>query len=196
MKFKTTIVLCCLSTLLVLAMGHESPAQQVSVEPWSRIGVVNVMKVLQLSQKNTDHHKKVNAERNARQAELQKMVQGLQADDASLKTMRPGSEDHLTQYKSMLLKQGELEYLEKFYTQTFEAEKNKWSQKIYQAILQATGHVAQEMGLKMVFERTEPEFPMPPELLGQTVSTLKLLYFSGPIDITDQVIDRVDASQI
>jgi len=177
-------------------MGHESPAQQVSAEPWNRIGVVNMMKILQLSQKNTDHHKQVNAERNARQAELQKMLADLQADDASLKTMRPGSEDHLTQYKSMLMKQGELDSLEKFYTQTFEAEKNKWSQKIYQQILQDTTRVAQELGLTMVFERTEPEFPMPPELLGQTVSTLKLLYHSGPIDITDQVIDKVDASQI
>jgi len=176
-------------------MGHESPAQQVSVEPWNHIGVVNVMKVLQLSTKNTDHHKQVNAERNERQAELQKMVQDLQADDASLKTMRPGSEDHLTQYKSMLLKQGELESLEKFYTQTFEADKNKWSQKIYQEILQAVSHVAQEMGLNMVFERTEPEFPMPPELLGQTVGSHKLLYHSGPIDITDQVIDKIDATQ-
>ena len=195
MKIRTTIVLCCLSALLVLAMGHQSPAQQDSVEPWNRIGVVSVMKVMQLSQKNTDHHKRVNAERNERRAELQKRVQDLQADEASLKTMRRGSEDHLTQYRSMLLKQGQLEALEKFYNQTFEANNNEWSQDIYQEILQAVSHVAQEMGLNMVFERTEPAFPMPPELLGQTVGSHKLLYHSGPIDITDQVIDKIDATQ-
>ena len=195
MKFKTTIVLCCLSALLVLAMGHQSPAQQDSVAPWNRIGVVSVMKVLQLSQKNTEHHKKVNAEKNERRAELEKRVQDLKADEASLKTMRPGSEDHLTQYRSMLMKQGELKSLEEFYNQTFEAKNNKWSQEIYQEILQAVSRVAQEMGLKMVFERTEPEFPMPPELLGQTAGSHKLLYYSGPIDITDQVIDKIDATQ-
>ena len=195
MKIRTTIVLCCLSALLVLAMGHRSPAQQDAVEPWNRIGVVSVMKVLRLSEKNAEHLKKMNAERNERHAELQKRVEDLQADEASLRTMRPDSEDYLAQYRSMFLKQGELESLDKFYTQTFEAEKNRWSQKIYQEILQASGHVAQEMGLKMVFERTEPEFPMPPELLGQAVSSHKLIYYDLPVDITNQVIERIDTPQ-
>ena len=51
------------------------------------------------------------------------------------------------------------------------------------------------MGLKMVFERTEPEFPMPPELLGQAVSSHKLIYYDLPVDITNQVIERIDAPQ-
>ena len=194
MKFKTTIVLCCLSALLVISMGHQSPAQQNSVAPWNQIGVVSVMKVLRLSEKNTEHFKKVQAEQNGWRAELQKEAQELQADEASLKTMIPGSEDHLEQFKGMLLKQAKLEATEKYYNQMASANGRKWTEKIYQEVLAAASEVGREMGLKMVFEMTEPEFPMLNEqALVSAMNTHKLLFHDGPVDITDQVIDKIDA---
>ncbi|MCH8215302.1 MAG: OmpH family outer membrane protein [Planctomycetes bacterium] len=194
MKFKTTIVLCCLSTLLVLAMGHQSPAQQNSVAPWNQIGVVSVMKVLRLSQKNTEHFKKVQAEQNGWRAELQKEAQELQADEASLKTMRPGSEDHFAHFRGMLMKQAKLEATEKFYNQMASAKGREWTEKMYQEVLAAVSEVAREMGLKMVFERTEPEFPLPNEqALASAMNTHKLLFDDGLVDISDQVIDKIDA---
>ncbi len=194
MKFKTTIVLCCLSALLVISMGHQSPAQQNSVAPWNQIGVVSVMKVLRLSEKNTEHFKKVQAEQNGWRAELQKEAQELQADEASLKTMIPGSEDHLEQFKGMLLKQAKLEATEKYYNQMASVKGREWTEKMYQEVLAATSEVGREMGLKMVFEMTEPEFPMLNEqALVSAMNTHKLLFHDGLVDITDQVIDKIDA---
>ena len=196
MKIRTTIVLCCLSALLVLAMGRRSPAQQDSVEPWNRIGVVSVMQVLRLSQKNTEHFKKVQAEQNGWRAELQKEAQELQADEASLKTMIPGSQDHLEQFKGMLLKQAKLEATEKYYNQMASVKGREWTEKMYQEVLAAASEVAREMGLKMVFERTEPEFPMLNEqALVSAMNTHKLLFHDGLVDISDQVIDKIDAPQ-
>ena len=194
MKFKTTIVLCCLSALLVISMGHQSPAQQNSVAPWNQIGVVSVMKVLRLSEKNTEHFKKVQAEQNGWRAELQKEAQELQADEASLKTMIPGSEDHLEQFKGMLLKQAKLEATEKYYNQMASVKGREWTEKMYQEVLAATSEVGREMGLKMVFEMTEPEFPMLNEqALVSAMNTHKLLFHDGLVDISDQVIDKIDA---
>jgi len=193
MKFKTTIFLCCLSAFFVLMLGDPGGAQQTAQGPWDRVGVVSVMKVMQLSQKYAEHRKSVTAEQNGWRAELQSEAQALEADKLSLDTMRPGSADHTEQVRKMMMKQAQLKATEEFYNQMASQKAREWTQKMYQELLVATSEVAREMRLRMVFERAEPEFPMPSDQLISTMNTHKLLFHDGLVEITDEVTNKIDA---
>jgi Skp family chaperone for outer membrane proteins len=56
--------------------------------------------------------------------------------------------------------------------------------------------VAKEKGLDIVLEKDEPEFPLSnyTELMT-VISTHKVLYSSGCVDISDEVMARLDAEQ-
>ena len=74
-------------------------------------------------------------------------------------------------------------------------ESKKWLEDIYQEALQAVSDIAREKGLDLVLEKTDPQFPVSNDELWSTLSTHKVLYSSGCIDLTDEATARVDASE-
>ena len=67
---------------------------------------------------------------------------------------------------------------------------------LYKDILRVVGEVADQQGLSLVFEKTVPQFPMPSgESLERTISTHKVLYSSGCLDITDDVMAQLNAGK-
>ena len=74
------------------------------------------------------------------------------------------------------------------------AEDKKWFEDLYQEALEDVKAIAKEKGLDLVLERTEPKIPLASEEMWSTVSTHKVLYAGGCVDLTNEVIDRMDAS--
>jgi Skp family chaperone for outer membrane proteins len=75
------------------------------------------------------------------------------------------------------------------------AEDKKWFEDLYQEALKAIDALAKERGLDLVLERSEPRFPLASaEEVLSTVGTHKVLYGGGCVNLTNDVIDRVDAS--
>jgi len=74
------------------------------------------------------------------------------------------------------------------------SEDKKWFEDLYQETLKAIETVAKDRGLDLVLERTEPKFPIASEEVWSTVSTNKVLYGGGCVDLTNDVIARIDAS--
>jgi len=67
---------------------------------------------------------------------------------------------------------------------------------LYEDILREIGEVAKQKDLDLVFERSEPELSaLSPQELDDTISTHKLLYSGDCLDITDEVMARVDAKK-
>jgi Skp family chaperone for outer membrane proteins len=67
---------------------------------------------------------------------------------------------------------------------------------LYEDILREVGEVAKQKDLDLVFERSEPELSaLGPQELDATISTHKLLYSGDCLDITDEVMARVDAKK-
>jgi len=59
-----------------------------------------------------------------------------------------------------------------------------------------TNELAKQKGLDLVFESDEPEFPASSrDELMLTISTHKLLYSGGCLDITDDVVAQLDAQE-
>ena len=193
MKVKT-MVLGCLMGVVVIFLAHEYSMAQVSSAPQAlKVGVVNVGRALRECKATAAYREKAVAEDNKMNAEEEKLSKEIQAMAAGLRTLIPGSDDHLTQYKEFLQKQAELKAMQEFNPQQKALKNQQWTQELYKKILRITKELAEEKKLSLVLGGDEPQFPMQRyEELMMTLSTHKVLYSGGCLDITDEVIAQLD----
>jgi len=181
--------------LLVFAYGHGW-ADVTKDEADSRIGVVSIRRVFQECKTNAKYRQEATAEQDKVIAELQKLSKEIEAEKAGLKTLKTGSSDYMEQVRVLLEKQAKLEAEQEFYKQHLALKDQRWTEQLYQEILEVTGEIARQKGLDMVFERNEPELPAPStNELMLMIRTHKLLYSEGCVDITDEVTSRLDSQQ-
>ena len=124
--------------------------------------------------------------------ELRTLAQELDVEKAQLQTFRPGTDDYLKQAQLVGGKQVNLEALQEHYTQITRAKERDWTEQLYKDVLAAAQRVAEAKGLGMIFDCSEPEYPIPAERLFMAISTHKLIYSKGCIDIHDEVLAEID----
>jgi Skp family chaperone for outer membrane proteins len=150
------------------------------------------MRILQESKKNAAQMQGLQMKRAEHQAELQQLSQELETDQGILQTLLPGSEDHLKQLKDVFDKQATLESRKQYYQQLLAAQEQDMTQKIYKQALEVTSQVAAARGLTLVLEQSPPEFPVPADRFLFAISSHKVLYAKGCVDITDEVLAQID----
>jgi len=196
MKIKT-MMLVCLMGLVVLLLGHEFTSAQSKVGTSSmKIATVSIRRIFLNCKANDRYRADALAEQPKITAETDMLRKEIAAQEAGLRALRPGSADHLSQYKELLEKQDALERHQKFSAQQRVLQDRLWTEQLYEETLRIVKQLAQEKTLDLVFERDEPEFPVPsPDELMMTLSTHKVLY-SGCPDVTDEVLARLDALDV
>ncbi len=128
--------------------------------------------------------------------ELKKLEADIEADKAGLVTLKAGSSDYTEQVKEILVKQSTLQAHQKFYERQLELKEQRWTEELYQDILKATEEVAKEKGLTLVLENSRVELPaLSSQDLMMTIRTNKVLYGDGSVDITDEVLKKVDSKK-
>ncbi len=133
------------------------------------------------------------AERDSIEKELDKLSKEIEADKAGLKTLKQGSSDHMAQVRQVMTKQANLQAQQEFYKQQIGLKDQQWTEQLFKDILLQTGEIAKEKGLDLVFEKDEIELPAASASeLMLTIRTHKLLYSGGCLDITDEVMARLD----
>jgi Skp family chaperone for outer membrane proteins len=196
MKIRT-IILSCFTGVVVLSMGHQySRAGSEADKPCLKIGVVSVQKVFEGCKRSARHDAEALSKHSKMMAELETLSKEIDADKAALRMLKRGSKDYMKQFKKILEKQGRYDAEEEYHIQQKAAEYQRWVEEFYVDILQETGEVAKEMGLDLVIEKDEVEFPasnIDTALLA--IRTHKLLYSGGCEDITDEVMARIDAKE-
>jgi Skp family chaperone for outer membrane proteins len=193
MKVKT-MVLGCLAGVLILAMGYEySQAQSKSNTPSSKIGVVSILKVFRDCKRSAAHMTEFNAERNKIGAALQTLSKEIEKQAAGLKALKPESSDYLAQRKVLIDNQARLEAEQKFYKEQGILKQYKWSKELYQDILRITSELAEQKGLDLVLRKDEIDLlALSVNEFSETVRTHKVLYSGGCVDISDEVVARLD----
>jgi Skp family chaperone for outer membrane proteins len=193
MKIKT-MALSCLICLGVLFVGHEFSRAEAGADRTSlKTGVVNVRRIFRECKRNITYRAQAVAEQSKVREELEKLAKEIDVAEAGLKVLRPGSDDHLAQVKAISEKRANLNALQDYNKQQRALKDKQWTERLYEDILQVTGELAQEKGLDLVFDKDEPEFPASSsDALMLTLSTNKLLYSAGCLDITDEVIAQLD----
>jgi Skp family chaperone for outer membrane proteins len=196
MKIKT-IILGCLMGVVVLLFVHEYSLAQVkpndTVLP---IGLVDVRRALRECKATAKYRVNTDAENSKMDAEEEQLSREIQALAAGLRALKPGSSDYLTQYKEYLQKQNNLKTMQEFNPQQKALKHQQWTQELYKEILRITKVLAADKGLPLVLGSDEPEFPMQRyEELAMTLSTHKVLYSNGCIDLTNEVIAELDKEE-
>ena len=209
MKVKT-MFLGCLAGVVILAMGYpdggnrDSQAQLASAkaeaaagpkanEPGLKIGVVSIVRALRNCKATVSYRKRVIAENGEMDIEEERLSKEIQALAAGLKALKPDSSDYLARYRELLQKQGELKALQEFNPRQRMLREMRWTQDLYKEILRITKELAAEKGLDLVLGADEPTFPIQRyDELMMTLSTHKVLYSDGCVDLTNEVVARLD----
>jgi Skp family chaperone for outer membrane proteins len=196
MKFKT-MVLCCLAGAVILTMAYEYLQAQPNVAgPGSKIGVVSVGRALRNCQATIKFRKHVLAENQKMAAEENKLAEDSKRIADSLKAFKPNSPEYLERFQEMVQKQTTFKALQETNPRRRRYKEMQWTQNLYQEILRITNDLAAKKGLSMVIGKDEPEFPFQIyEELVMTLSTHKVLYSEGCVDLTNEVIAQLDKIQ-
>lgn len=193
MRRKTTAVgvaICAAALWATLEYGYAAPA---ATSGGLNIGVVSVRAVISKSQHQNDYRSSILKRQPQLQAQLDSRAKAVNAAEDELKTMVAGTDDYLKQLRVVLDKRAAYDSEKEFLTQQRSLEDKEWMEKLYQATLRITNEVAQERGLALVLERTEPTFPISADELMATFGTHKVLYAAGCQDLTSEVLKRLDA---
>jgi len=193
MKLKTSVLVCLTGAAIILLAHRYSTAQETAAKQTLPIGVVDVRRALRDCSATAKYRERTNAENAKMDAEEEQLSREVQALAAGIRALKPGTSDHLEQYKEYLQKKTELESLQEFNPQRKALKHQQWTQTLYQEILRITNDLAAERGLPLVLTSDQPEFPIQRyEELAMTLSTHIVLYSQGCVDLTDQVIAELD----
>jgi Skp family chaperone for outer membrane proteins len=159
-----------------------------------KIGLVSVREAFNNSKK----HREFQAQSNKRLAqvrtELDVLGKQLDSAEAELRLVKQGTDDYVKLYKTALELRAKAQNQQELFKQQQMADNRKWFEDLYHETLNAVKEVAQERGLDLVLERSEPSFPIANEDVLMTMGTHKVLYSNGCPDLTEAVTARIDAS--
>lgn len=196
MKIRTAVILGCLIGIAFLSIGYDCSRAEPKAEDRLKVGVVSVRTIFRECKRNINYRQQAMTEYSKAIAELEKLSKELEADEAGLKTLKQGSSDYLKQYKQMLEKQANLNAQREYHKQQRILNEQQNTEELYKEILQITKELAQQKNLDLVLENYVPQFPMDSaEELVTALNTNKVLYSAGCLDLTNEVIARLDEAR-
>jgi Skp family chaperone for outer membrane proteins len=196
MKFKM-MVLGCLVCAIILATGYEYlQAQPNATGSTLKIGVVSVHTALRNCQATIKFTERLKAEQEKMISEEKTLATEGQALADSLRVFKPDSTEYMETFQKMVQTQSMLKALQETNPRRSRLKQMQWTQKLYKEILRITKELAAKKGLTLVLATDEPEFPFPRyEELVMTLSTHKVLYNNGCVDLTSEVRAQLDKMQ-
>jgi Skp family chaperone for outer membrane proteins len=197
MKSRATAFICLLG-VTVLFFTHQYSAAQQTVKPGANIGVVSIEKVLRECKATVEYKKQLETENKATNDKMSNLTKDIQELTKVLNSgaFIKGSPDFLSRYRELITKQAELKVEDECLSQERTAKYSQYTQQIYQKIIQITKELAEKKGLYLVLSTEEPAFPISNyDELMSTMTTHKVMYSNGCVDLTKDVIDRLDSEQ-
>ncbi len=188
----TASILVCAAALLA-AMQYGRAASQ-ATPPASKIGIVSIRDVFNGSKKHAQYQAQLAQRVSKARAQMDELNKQVDSAEVELKGLRQGTADYVKQYQAVLEARSKLQNEQELLKAQRMAEDKKWFEDLYQEALRAIETLAKEKGLDLVLERSEPKFPLASEEVWSTVGTHKVLYGGGCVILTNDVIDRIDAS--
>ena len=193
MKTKT-LILTCLVLVLIFTFSHEKSVATPKATATSKIGVVNVLKVFRDCKRNETYKVQMAEEQAKIEAQLKQLEIEIVAEEAGLQVVKQGSDDYMARAKKLFEKRAYYQAQQEFYKRQIEMKYQNWTEKLYQDILAKTTEIAKKKGLELVLEQNTPELPsLSYSELMTIITTHKVLYSGGCVDISDEVMSLVNA---
>lgn len=138
---------------------------------------------------------KVQTEEAAKEAQQRRKV--IEDKQTELSAFRPGSQDFITRRKDLVRMNIDANVWLKVTEQQMDQDKFDWTRVIYEQTMKVASEIARERGYDVVLLRND----FKPDDIEQSVQALRrfiqerqVLWNAADIDITDQVIRRLDAA--
>ena len=178
--------------LYVNAGGQSGGATQ-AVQ--ARVAVVNLEKVIQESDASAQNRKDNVALSEQLRSEQQRRQQEIVSLQNQIDPLQPGSEAWMNKRDEIQQKTLELEVWTRLQEQNNQREQARQFAEIYQAVTEASSAVAESMGYDIVLQSGDlPDLMrLNVQQLQTVVQTRKVVYSSGAADLTEQVLQRVNA---
>jgi Skp family chaperone for outer membrane proteins len=194
MNIRGTMIGVLICVVLLFATLEHGRAASEPTPPPTKIGIISIRGVFNNSTRHAQYRSQALASQSRARSQLEDLSRDVDADEAGLKALKPGTADYLKQLQTVLEKRAKLDSQQEYLKQQRTLEDKTWMEGLYQETLKIVQAVAKEKGLNLVLERTEPEFPVSSEELMMTFSTHKVLYADGCVDLTAEVTSRLDAA--
>ncbi len=193
MKVKLAMLIS-LTVLILISLGYPSGLAQTNHEKAGcNIGVLSIRKVFTECKRNAAYREEAEKEQQRIASELEKLSKEIDAARAGLDTLKPGSSDHVKQLEELMEKQAKFEAQQEFQKHYLTLKDQRWTTQLYQEILKVIPEIAKEKGLDVVIEDSDVDLEdASANELMLTIRTHKLLYSDGCVDLTDEVIDKLD----
>lgn len=195
MNGKTAVTSVLIGALALFAALEYGPAEAQTAGAPMRIGVVSVRNVFNGSKRQVQYQALLMKQQSQARVRLEDLTKEIETEEAEFKTLKEGTADYMQQLQAVLDKRAKLEGQKEYLKQQRLLENKKWTEDLYQDVLRITREVAKEKGLDLVLERTEPQFPVSSDELMAALGTHKVLYDGGCVDLTNEVIARLDATE-
>ena len=195
MNGKTVLTALVVCAIALLATRQYGRAESQPATPSSKIGIISVRGAFNGCKKHQQYRAAALKRQSQARAQIDVLTKEIETEEAELKTLKQGTPDYMKQLQAMLEKRARLDSQQEYLKQQRVLEDKKWMEDLYQEVLKIVNDLAKEKGLDIVLERTEPEFPISSDELMLTVSTHKVLYDGGCVNLTNDAIARLDASE-
>ncbi|MEN6309100.1 MAG: OmpH family outer membrane protein [Anaerohalosphaeraceae bacterium] len=197
MKLRNMLLAGVIVVVLCLSFGYRQgvAAGEKQIGP-AKVAVVDVTKVLQNSKKHKAWQEKMTAEETTMKAEFQKDKKALEALQANMDLLKPGSKDYIDAMKDFLDKKSLLEAKDKFYQEKVNMEMQQWTESLYTQMLDLIKEIAQRKGTDIVLAQEQLELPAASlRDFMLSIRTKKVLYSGDQVDITDEVLAAMDEAK-
>jgi Skp family chaperone for outer membrane proteins len=207
MKIKV-LILSCLTGAVILSTGlfvNQTPiaafgqsavagAASKSDNCCLKVGVLSIRQIFRESARIGRYRQQALVERQGMEAKLDRLAKEIDAEEAGLNLLSPGSSDYLSQLERIYNKRASYQAEKELYNKKVSLKEQKITEELYGYILRAAAAIAEEKGLDLVFEKSEPDLPATsPAQLELAMGTHKLLYSAGCVDISSGVLARIDS---
>lgn len=193
MKVRLVLLSCVLGITAFFARDVFSNAESTGQAPktQSKIGVVSMLQLIQERAREDKQVGDIMAERNKARAELSELAKEIDSEEAGLRTLKPGTEDYTKQIEQLMEKKLRLESRRESPDRMAMLRQQIWTQKVFNQIVRISRQLAAEKGLDLVLSKDEPEDLPSGEGFTTGMSTQKVLYSGGCVDLTDEVRSRI-----
>ncbi len=180
-----------ISLLLVWSSAVLAPTASGAV----KVAVINLPEVSERYHRTADleRHfeeirKSLNEKRDAKNAKIEKMARSLQEE------LKPGTEAFDKRRKELAMLQAELQWFVEAEGKKVEQGLAEALRKIYKDIQAVVADVARDRGVDIVLasDTVPDETPSSPSQVRQHILLQKVVYWSPNVDITDEVVQRLN----
>jgi Skp family chaperone for outer membrane proteins len=188
------IVLICLLVLGISFLNREYTTAQ-SSSPVSKIGVVNIERVLMECDATKAYMEKARVEIQKLKDEQEKLKASIKVLDQELSSgvFKVGSSEFYQKNRELAEKENSLKLLQDFNQQELSLKNKLWQIDLYKKVMQIAKEIGKEKDLYLVLSVEEPELsPQIADDFTLVVRTHKVLYSGEGMDLTALVITRLN----